>query len=78
MMSDKPYYHEDNQAILLRAWVLRQMTRGAGWAALVVGVLLAFFLVLKVISGFLPAESKQAPSPYSYLEQSVTGQVRVT
>jgi hypothetical protein len=78
-MSDKPYYHEDdNEVALLRSWVLRQMLRGAGWAALVMGVLIAFFLVLKVISGLLPPESKEAPSPYSYLEQSVTGQVRVS
>ena len=76
-MSDKPYYHEENQVILLRGWVLRQMSRGAGWAALVVGVLIACFLVLKVISGLLPPESKEAPSPYSYLEQSADGQVRV-
>ena len=78
MMSDKPYYHEDdNEAALLRSWVLRQMLRGAGWAALVMGVLIGFFLVLKVISGFLPPESKEAPSPYSYLEQSVAAQMRV-
>ena len=78
MMSDKPYYHEDdNEAALLRSWVLRHMLRGAGWAALVMGVLIGFFLVLKVISGFLPPESKEAPSPYSYLEQSVTGQLRI-
>ena len=77
-MSDKPYYHEDNnEAALLRSWVLRQMLRGAGWAALVMGVLIGFFLVLKVISGFLPPESKEAPSPYGYLEQAVTAQVRV-
>ncbi len=77
-MSDKPYYHEeDNEAALLRSWVLRQMLRGAGWAALVMGVLIAFFLVLKLISSFLPPESKQAPSPYGYLQQTETGQVRL-
>ena len=76
-MSDKPYYHEDdNETALLRSWVTRQMLRGAGWSALVMGVLIGFFLVLKVISGWLPPESKEAPSPYSYLEQSVTGPVR--
>lgn len=78
-MTDKPYYHEDNNEVaLLRSWVLRQMLRGAGWSALVMGVLIGFFLVLKVISGLLPPESKEAPSPYSYLEQPATGQVRVS
>ena len=77
-MSDKPYYHgDDNETALLRSWVTRQMLRGAGWAALVMGGLIGFFLVLKIISAFLPPESKQAPSPYSYLEQAVTGQLRV-
>ena len=78
MMSDKPYYLEgETEQSLLRGWVLRQMLRGAGWSALVLGGLLAFFLVLKVISGFLPPESKEAPSPYSYLEQPVTSPLRV-
>ena len=77
MMSDKPYYLEgETEQSLLRGWVLRQMLRGAGWSALIVGGLLAVYLVLRVISGFLPPESKEAPSPYSYLEQSVTGLVR--
>ena len=76
-MSDKPYYLEgETQQSLLRGFVLRQMLRGAGWSAAVLGGLLAVFLVLKVISGFLPPESKEAPSPYSYLQQSVTRPLR--
>lgn len=75
-MSEKPYYHQhDTERSLLRSWVLQQMLRGAGWSALVIGVMLAFFLVLRVISAFLPPESQEAPSPYSLLEQLATDQV---
>jgi hypothetical protein len=77
MMSDKPYYHEDDQTVLLRGWVLRHMSRGAGWAAVVFGAVIAVFLVLKCISGFLPAESKEAPSPYLSLQQSDAGLTRL-
>lgn len=78
-MSDKPYYHQENQErSLLRSWVLQQMLRGAGWSALVVSVLLAFFLVLKVISAFLPPESQEAPSPYGTLVQPATEETRFT
>ena len=77
-MSDKPYYHEDNnETALLRSWVLRQMLRGAGWAAAVMTGLVLIYLSLLVVSNFLPEESKQAPSPYGQLEQSLSVQTRV-
>ena len=76
-MSDKPYYLEgETEQSLLRGWVLRQMLRGAGWSALIVGGLLAVYVALRIVSGFLPPESKEAPSPYSYLEQPLAGHVR--
>ena len=34
-MSEKPYY-EERPSVMLRSWVLGQMMRGAGYAALVV------------------------------------------
>ena len=75
-MSDKPYYLEgETEQSLLRGWVLRQMLRGAGWSALIVGGLLAVYVALRIVSGFLPPESKEAPSPYSYLEQPLADQV---
>jgi Intrinsic membrane protein PufX len=68
MMSDKPYYHEDDQeAMLLRGWVLRQMLRGAGWAAAILTAAILVYVFLQLIGSFLPEESKQAPSPYSQL-----------
>ena len=78
MMSDKPYYHEDDQErMVLRAWVLRQMLRGAGWTAAVLTAMILVYLALQVIGSLLPEESKQAPSPYSQLEQAIGLQVRL-
>ncbi len=76
-MSDKPYYHEDRPTVLITLWVLRHMMRGAGWAALVFFGLIAFYLVILFASWFLPPESKQAPSPFGYLEQSEPAYVQV-
>ncbi len=65
-MNDKPYYEQD-QATMLRSWVLGQMLRGAGYAAIVVlGIGLTLW-VIHLVGLLLPEESKQAPSPYSYL-----------
>ena len=75
--NDDLHYLNLTRKQMLVSWGLSQMLRGAGWSALVLGGLLAFFLVLKVISGFLPPESKEAPSPYSYLDQPVTSPLRV-
>jgi hypothetical protein len=76
-MSDKLYYQEQSSTIHLRVWALGQMV----WGAFLAGAFLVFFLVafyaLVWIGSFLPEESKQAPSPYSYLEQSVAGRVAV-
>jgi Intrinsic membrane protein PufX len=65
-MSDK-YYDEGNSTSALRSWVMWQMLRGMGWAALFV---LAIGLVLGgiwAVGQMLPADSKTAPSPYGAL-----------
>ena len=65
-MSDK-YYGEPDEAAVLRSWVLWQMLRGMGWAALFVG---SVGLVLWAIWGFshlLDGRSKTMPSPYGAL-----------
>lgn len=67
-MADKPVpterpYYEERHAAMLRTWVLGQMMRGAGYAALLVfGVGLAVYAIY-LIGLLLPEESKQAPSP---------------
>lgn len=68
MMSEKPYYHEERQSVLISGWVFRQMMRGAGWAAVVVTGLILIYVALIFLGSFLPEESKQAPSPYGALE----------
>jgi Intrinsic membrane protein PufX len=60
-MTEKPYYHDgDQEVLLLRSWVLRQMLRGAGWAAAVMTGLVGFYLVLRLISWFLPVNPNAA------------------
>ena len=61
-MTDKPYYEEGPSA-RLRTWVLGQMMRGAGYAALVLVGTGLFFYALYGLSLLLPEESKQAPDP---------------
>jgi hypothetical protein len=62
MMTDKPYY-EESEGARLRSWMLGQMMRGAGYAALFVVGAGLFLYALYGISLLLPEESKQAPSP---------------
>lgn len=76
-MSDKPYYHEDNQKVLLTLWAFRHTMRGVGWACAGFVVVIAIYVVLRGVAGFLPPESKEAPSPYGALEQSVPADLRV-
>lgn len=67
-MSDKPYFHEPDQAIQLRVWALGQMVWGAFLAgAFLVGIGL-FVWALYLIGLLLPVESRQTPSPYGALE----------
>ena len=66
-MSDK-YYSEPNETSALRSWVMWQMLRGAGWAAVFVLVIGVTYGVLWGIGQLLPDESKTAPSPFGALE----------
>jgi hypothetical protein len=66
-MNDKPYYDQD-QASMLRSWVLTQMLRGAGYAAAVVLAIGLLLWSIHLVGLLLPEESKQAPSPYSMIE----------
>jgi hypothetical protein len=66
-MSDK-YYHEGNTTSALRSWVMWQMLRGMGWAALFVLAIGLTLGAVWAVGQLLPAESKTAPSPYTQLE----------
>ncbi len=65
-MSDN-FYHEGNSTSSMRSWVMWQMLRGMGYAALFVLAIGLVYGALSIISSLLPEESKQAPSPYSQL-----------
>jgi hypothetical protein len=61
-MSEKPYW-EERPAVMLRTWVLGQMLRGAGYAAVVVfGIGLVLYAIY-LLGLLLPADSKTAPDP---------------
>ena len=63
-MSEK-FYGEVSETAALRSWVLMQMLRGMGWAAVFTFAIGLLYLGLYGVSLLLPAESKQAPSPYN-------------
>ena len=53
-MNERPYYEEGNHRTMLRGWVLGKMLTGAGWAALVVLIVLICFGLLRALAGVLP------------------------
>ena len=58
-------YGETNKTTEMRSWVLWQMLRGMGWAAIGVFALGMTLLAIYGVSLLLPEASKQAPSPYN-------------
>jgi Na+/H+ antiporter NhaC len=68
MSSERENYMMESRSEMLRGWVLAQMMRGAGYAAVVV---LGVALVIWAIYGvglLLPAESRETPPPMGALE----------
>lgn len=61
-MSEKPYY-EERPSVMLRTWILGQMMRGAGYAALVVLGIGLLIYAIYLFGLLLPADSKTAPDP---------------
>lgn len=68
-MSDNLYI-ETNKTSAIRSWIMWQMLRGMGWAALFVLVIGVIYGAIWAVGQILPEESKQAPSPYGALEIS--------
>lgn len=66
-MSDK-YYSEPTEAAALRSWVIWQMLRGAGWAALFVFGIGMVLWAIWGASHLLDHRSKEMPSPYGMLQ----------
>ncbi len=63
-MANKDYFDEGRTAHLMY-WGLGQMAKGAGWAAAVLVTIGVVMYGIWALGQLLPAESKQAPSPYS-------------
>ena len=64
----RPYWQQ-GRATMLRSFVLGQMLRGAGWAALVIVLTGLGLYLLYLASLLLPEQSKQTPAPMGALEQ---------
>lgn len=64
-MSDNDYIKQ-SRGTMLRSWVLSEMLRGAGYAALVLFGIGVFIYAIYLLGLLLPEESKQAPSPFGY------------
>lgn len=65
-MSEKPFY-EESESARLRSWVLGQMMRGAGYAAILVFGVMFLIYAIYLVGLLLPPESKTAPSPYGFV-----------
>ena len=64
-MADHDYIVETPTA-RLRNWVLSEMLRGAGYAALFLLAIGIFYAVVWGVGQLLPDESKNAPPPMPY------------
>jgi hypothetical protein len=65
-MSEKPFY-EESESARLRSWVLGQMLRGAGYAAILVFGVMFLIYAIYLVGLLLPPESKTAPSPFGFV-----------
>ncbi|HMO07141.1 MAG TPA: RC-LH1 core complex protein PufX [Paracoccaceae bacterium] len=65
-MSEKNYFDE-TPAGRLRSWILTQMMRGAGYAALLVFGVMVLIYAVYLLGLLLPPESKTAPSPMGFV-----------
>jgi len=60
-----PYYSQDPRGAL-KNFVLGEMMRGAGYAALFIAGVLALLFAVWGVGLLLPADSKNAPPPMPY------------
>lgn len=59
-------YIEESPGQRLRNWILSEMLRGAGYAAVVLIGIGAVIGLIWVVGQFLPEDSKNAPPPMPY------------
>ena len=63
-MAEK-FYGDISETMAMRVWVLSQMLRGMGWAALGTLIVGGILLAIWGVGLLLPQASKEAPSPYT-------------
>ncbi|MFN3970450.1 MAG: RC-LH1 core complex protein PufX [Gemmobacter sp.] len=73
-MSEKQYY-EETESARLRSWILSQMMRGAGYAAVLVFGTMIVIYAIYLFGLLLPPESKTAPSPYGFVIEAPLARV---
>ncbi len=70
MSDEKAFFFQPDRKSVLRNWIMSEMLRGGGYAALVVfGTMIAIWLIY-LFGLLLPEDSKNAPPPmpFSHLE----------
>ena len=59
-------YIQESPTARLRNWVLSEMLRGAGYAALFLLAIGIFYAIIWGVGQMLPSDSKNAPPPMPY------------
>lgn len=70
-MSDKSEWWVDKRKPNLHTFIFSQMVTGAGWAALVLAVVILIYAFLRVISGLLPDDPYAALDTVDYLKTAI-------
>jgi Intrinsic membrane protein PufX len=68
MMSDD-FSFEPSRRAKIFLWGAKEMGRGAGWALLIMTVIIVSLYAIRGVGLLLPAESQEAPPPMGALEQ---------
>ncbi len=66
-MAEREPYMTEGRTQMLRGWVLAQMLRGAGWAAMVVVGVVVTIWIIYGIGLLLPEQSRETPAPMGAL-----------
>ncbi len=66
---DDPFTFELTRRAKIRYWIAAEMGRGAGWALMIVTVIIVSLFVIRGVGLLLPAESQEAPQPMGALTQ---------
>jgi hypothetical protein len=74
---DKQYFETDRRGAI-RNWVMSEMLRGGGYAAVVLIGIGLLLWVIYLVGLFLPEDSKNAPPPMPYSQLEAPSETRTT